>query len=204
MKRVKVLLNFLNLSIAIKILFYRSIISCLTGNAYFLLPSVSLDVATAAVDKLEAASVAAQDGSHLNISIRNDAEKAADEIFRNLASYVEFTALGDETTILSSGFAPSQQPVPTYKPVLSATHGAHSGSVKLATPKTPRTYAHMWRMRKVSVNGVENPWIAITTTTQTTYEVTGLEPGVEYEFQGAGVTPEGITEYCQSVTLIVI
>ncbi len=60
-------------------------------------------------------------------------------------------------------------------------------------------------MRKVSVNGIENPWIAITTTTtQTTYEVTGLEPGVEYEFQGAGVISEGITEYCQSVTLIVI
>ena len=61
-------------------------------------------------------------------------------------------------------------------------------------------------MRKVSVNSIENPWIAITTTTttQTTYEVTGLEPGVEYEFQGAGVISEGITEYCQSVTLIVI
>ena len=60
-------------------------------------------------------------------------------------------------------------------------------------------------MRKVSVNGIENPWIAITTTTtQTTYEVTGLEPCVEYEFQGAGVISEGITEYCQSVTLIVI
>ena len=156
------------------------------------------------MDKLEAASVAAQDGSHLNISIRNDAEKAADEIFRNLASYVEFTALGDETTILSSGFAPSQQPVPTYKPVLSATHGAHSGSVKLATPKALRTYAYIWRMRKVSVNGIENPWITITTTTQTTYEVTDLEKGVEYEFEVAGVTPEGITEFCQSVTLIVI
>ncbi len=60
-------------------------------------------------------------------------------------------------------------------------------------------------MRKVSVNGIENPWIAITTTTtQTTYEVTELEPIVEYEFQGAGVISEGITEYCQSVTLIVI
>ncbi len=204
MKRIKVLLNFLTLSIAIKILFYRSIISNLTGNAYFLVPSVSLEVATAAVDALEAASVAAKDGSHLNISIRNDAEKAADEIFRNLASYVEFIALGDETTIISSGFTASQQPTPTYKPVLSATHGAHSGNVKLATPKALRTYAYIWRMRKVSVNGIENPWITITTTTQTTYEVTGLEPGVEYEFEVAGVTPEGITEYCQSVTLIVI
>jgi hypothetical protein len=204
MKRVKVLLNFLNLSIAIKILFYRSIISNLTGNAYFLVPSVSLDVATAAVDALEAASIAAKDGAHLNISIRNDAEKAADEIFRNLASYVEFTALGDETTIISSGFAPSQQPVPTFKAILSATHGSHSGNVKLATPKAPRTYAHIWRMRKKSVNGIENPWIDITTTTQATYEVTGLDVGVEYEFEVADLTPEGITEYCQAVSILVI
>lgn len=204
MKRVKVLLNFSILSIPMKILFYRNIINKLQGNAYFLSPSVTLAVATAAVNKLEAASLAARDGSHLNISIRNDAEKAVDEIFRNLASYVEFIALGNETIIISSGFAHSQQPVPTHKAILSAVHGSHSGNVKLSTPKALRTYAYMWRMRKVSVNGIENPWIAITTTTQTTYEVTGLDAGVQYEFQGAGVTPEGITEYCQSVTLIVI
>jgi hypothetical protein len=59
-------------------------------------------------------------------------------------------------------------------------------------------------MRKKSVNGIENPWIDITTTTQATYEVTGLDVGVEYEFEVADLTPEGITEYCQAVSILVI
>jgi hypothetical protein len=62
----------------------------------------------------------------------------------------------------------------------------------------------MWRLRKVSTNGIENPWIAVATTTQTTYEVTGLEVGMAYEVSVADVTPEGISDYCQPVTIIVI
>ena len=79
MKRTNVALNFLKLPIPTRIIFYRSVVGCLLGNAYFLIPSISLDVATAAIDALETASIASQDGSHINIAIRNNAEKAVNE-----------------------------------------------------------------------------------------------------------------------------
>jgi hypothetical protein len=204
MKQTKVLLNFFKFPIPIRIIFYRSIISHLTGNANFLVPSVSLDLATAAVDALAQCSVAAKDGAHITLANRNDAEKAADAIFRNLASYVEFIALGDDTIIISSGFSPTKQPVPHNKSILRVVHSSHSGCLKFSTVKGPRSHACMWRLRKVSTNGIENPWIAVATTTQTTYEATGLEVGVAYEVSVADVTPEGIGDYCQPVTIIVI
>ncbi len=161
-------------------------------------------MATAAVDALEVASIAAQDGSHLNISIRNDAEKVVNEIFRNLANYVEFIALGDETIILSSGFNTSKQPVINHKEILTVMPGSHSGSVKLTTPGEARVSACAWRMRKVSKTSIENEWVQITITTQMTYEVTGLEPGVTYEFQVSKITPDGMADYCLPVPIIVI
>jgi hypothetical protein len=204
MKRTNVALNFLKLPIPTRIIFYRSVVGCLLGNAYFLIPSISLDVATAAIDALETASIASQDGSHINIAIRNNAEKAVNEIFRNLASYVEFTSLGDEMIIISSGFSPTKQPVISIKEIITAVHGSHSGAIKISTPSQDRVYSHEWRMRKVSTTGVVNPWTHITTTTQCSYEVTGLEVSATYEFAVANVTPDGVSDYCPPVSIIVI
>jgi hypothetical protein len=204
MRRVKVLINFLQFTIAVRIIFYRSVIANLLGNVNFLEPTVSLDEATTAVDALEVATVAAQDGSHINIALRNDAEKVADEVFRKLANFVDDNSMGDETKIISSGFSPSNQPSPIFKAILSVVNALHSGCVKLITIKGFNTHAYIWRYRLATVNGVESPWIYLTTTTQTSYEVAGLVPGIEYEFQVAGVTPEGVTEYCQPVRKLVV
>jgi len=59
-------------------------------------------------------------------------------------------------------------------------------------------------MRKVSKTSIENEWVQITITTQMTYEVTGLEPGVTYEFQVSKITPDGMADYCLPVPIIVI
>ncbi len=204
MKKTKVALNFIQLSVGKKIILYRSIVGCLLGNDYFLILPISLDIVTAAIDALETASAAAEDGSHINLALRKDAENAADEIFRRLASYVEFTALYDETIIISSGFSTTKQPVISIKEIITAVHGSHSGAIKISTPSQDRVYSHEWRMRKVSTTGVVNPWTHITTTTQCSYEVTGLEVSATYEFAVANVTPDGVSDYCPPVSIIVI
>ena len=204
MKQTKVLLSFFKFPIATRIIFYRSVISQLTGNPNFLVPSVSLDLATATVDKLEQCSVAAKDGGHITLANRNNAEKAANAIFRSLASYVEFIALGDEMIIISSGFSPTKQPAPHHRSILTVVHGSHSGSLKFSTARSLKAKACMWRLRKVSTTGIDNPWIPIATTTQTKYEATGLDLGVAYEVSVADVTSEGITDYCLPVSIIVI
>ena len=204
MKRTKVMLTFVQFSIAVKILFCRSVINSLLGNAYFLVPSISLDVLTSAVDALEVAAVAAQDGSHLNISIRNDAEKVVNEYFRNIASYVDCIAMGDETIILSSGFNPTKQPNAIHKAILAVLNGILSGCVMLIAAQVDKAGSYIWRMRKININGIEGHWVYITTNTQTTYEVTGLDVGSVYEFQFAPVTPDGVLEYCPAVTKLVL
>ena len=103
MSNPKVVLDFIYNPVSEKVIFYRNVNDKLFGNVLYATPDVSSVEAKAAVDALEAAILAAKDGGHTAISARHDAEKQADDIYRKLANYVDRTAAGDETRILSSG-----------------------------------------------------------------------------------------------------
>ena len=63
MKRIKVLLDFIELSVAEKIVFFRNVLAKLkAGASIFTNPDESLETAGAAVDTLEANSIAAAGG----------------------------------------------------------------------------------------------------------------------------------------------
>ena len=64
MKKIKVLLDFIKLSIVEKIAFYRNIIDKLTDNPTYSTPEVPLTEAKTAIDALESSYVASRDGSH--------------------------------------------------------------------------------------------------------------------------------------------
>ena len=204
MKRIKVVLDFIKFPVTEKVNFYRSIIDKLTGNAIYPTPDVSLTAAQVAVDALEKAILAKRDGSHTAVSAMHDAEDAADTIFRTLAAYVERLAAGDETSILSSGFHESSQPVLTPKAVLSVTDGAHSGAVKLIAKAVERAGSYIWQYAKDAIPDDDSSWILAGVCTCASFEISGLTIASKYYFRVAAVTPDGAQDFSGPVMKVVV
>jgi hypothetical protein len=204
MKKIKVLLDFIKLSVAEKIAFYRNIIAKLTDNPTYPTPEVPLTDAKAVVDALEAAFVASRDGSHSAISAMHDNEAAANAVFYKLAAYVEKVAEGDETKILSSGFHESRQPISRQKPQLSAADGANTGSVKLIAKAVDRAGAYIWQSAKESLPVEDSEWVLVATGTRSYHEISGLTVGGKYYFRVAAVTPDGTADFSAPVLKVVV
>lgn len=199
MKKLKVLLSFIQLSVVEKIAFYRNVIIKLTGNSSFENPDASLESASGSVDKLESSFLASRDGSHTAVAAMHADEVAADNVFRALATYVDRIAVGDEVKILSSGFQVSKQPVVAQKPTLSVENGSHSGSVKLIAKAVDRAGAYIWQY---SLDGVE--WVVGGNSTASTYLLEGLTVAKKYYFCVAAITTEGTTDFTAPVLKVVV
>ena len=149
--------------------------------------------------------MAAKEGGATAVSAMHDAAERADTLYRNLAHYyVERITAGDETTLLSSGFHISKQPVITPKAELAAVDGEHSGSVRLVAKALLGAVAYLWQMAIDDTAGTELVWIAIGSSTRANFEVGGLEVMKRYKFRFAAVTVDGTTDYCEPVSKIII
>ncbi|MCB9170876.1 MAG: fibronectin type III domain-containing protein [Flavobacteriales bacterium] len=84
----------------------------LTGNPHFPDPQPSLMELTKAIDRLQAANLAALDRGRLAIMERNAAEKAMNDMLTRMAAYVNSAALGDPLKLASSGFLLAKRPRP--------------------------------------------------------------------------------------------
>ncbi|MEI6146186.1 MAG: hypothetical protein WCP66_07215 [Methylococcales bacterium] len=204
MKRSKPVFDFAQYPMSEKVTFFRHVNDQLFGNPLYPTPDITFADAKAAVDTLEAAILAAKHGGATAVSAMHDAAERADMIYKTLAHYVERTAAGDETSILSSGFHISKQPVLTPKSELTAFDGEHSGGVRLVAKALLGAVAYLWQMAIDDGSGTGLVWIAIGSTTRATFEMNGLEIMKRYKFRFAAVTPAGTTDYCEPVTKIIV
>ncbi|HEY6915966.1 MAG TPA: fibronectin type III domain-containing protein [Paludibacter sp.] len=204
MKKVKALLDFIQLSVVTKIAFYRSVLAHLTGNETFPTPDVPLAEVKTAIDALDTAYQASLDGSHTAVSAMHDAEDKADALFRTLVAYVNRIADGNETQILSSGFHVSKQPGTVQKPELDAQNGDNSGSVWLVARAVDKAGAYIWQMAKDGIPATDEGWTTIGHSTQSYYQLTGLTPGGKYYFRVVAITPTGQSDYTAPVAKIVV
>jgi hypothetical protein len=204
MKRIKTVLNFINFSVAEKIVFFRNVIAKITANvSVFAHPDESMETAIASVDTLEANNLAAAGGGHAATVALHASEDTADEIFRVLAAYVDRIAKGDENIILLAGFDTSKQPVYSPKSDLNATNGTNSGNVKLVAKAVKGAGSYIWQMAKGALPTDESGWTTIGITTQASNEVTGLEVAVKYYFRVAVVTNAGTSDFTPAVLKVV-
>ena len=203
MRKSKVTVDFIKYSPINKANHYHTVIDHMSNNPLFPTPDATLIDAQKVADALDKAILAAADGSHLAISAMNDAVAAADAVFRILAAYVERIALGDETSILSSGFHFSKQPVFANKETLVARDGSHSGSVLLDTIRVDRGVTYVWQMYKGKLPDNDSDWVQIAITTQTSFEINNLDIATKYYFRVAAVTPDGLQDFCAPVMKVV-
>jgi len=203
MKEKRAILDFIKFAVAEKIVFYRNVITKLTGNTNFPTPDKPLTEAKAAVDLLEKDILATKDGSHTATATKRAAERAADKIFRILAAYVSRVSDGDEAKILGSGFHTNKATVSKIKPELAAVNGEISGNVVLRCKAMPGAKAYIWQYCKDAVPTVNSAWVIAGYGTNCTFEVLNLLVGGKYAFRVAGITNKGATDFTMPVTKIV-
>ena len=199
MRKLKVLTSFTKLPIVNKASFCRNVVIKMTDNVYFSMPDVSLAEASAALDAFEAAILAAKDGAHTAISIRNDCEKVVNAKFILLAKYVDRIADGDETTILSSGFNESHQPSTPTKEELTVNDGDFPGSIFTKSLLIDNNASYRWEIRLLGT--IE--WV-VYVSIQSSFVISGLIIGSTYEVRVAIVTKDGQQPYSQVITKLVV
>ena len=204
MKKPRVRIDFIPLSIPEKIIFYRNIIAKLTGNIFFTTPYISLADAILAINNLEASALAAADGGHTAKSTMRDMEELADNTFRILAHYVNQLADGDVTKMASSGFNQTQESTAQPKAILTANNGTHPGDVRLVTKAIKKTGVYKWQSSKGPIPTNESGWNDEGMSTQAHYEISGFTPGELVNFRVCAFTADGITEWCVPVSKIIV
>ena len=178
--------------------FCRAIIEKMTGNANFPTPNPDLADVAAAVDELEAADIAAEDGGKtLNATVQLK-KAAVFDVMRPLRDYVNQVAAGDEAICLSSGFPLADLPSKIYLVVpknLEAKTMEGRGNVRVSCNRVVGATGYQIRYRPVGllkqadtnaeipVPGRIDNWHYNDPEGPSAQEITGLLSAVYYEFQ---------------------
>lgn len=203
MRRIKVLLEFVRYSIAIKIEYYRNIITRMTGNPRFPEPDVALTLLTTAVTTLETDFNAAQSGSHEAKARLGKSEKAADVLFRKEALYVDRIADGDPEVILSSGYETTSQPKPATHPVFSVEHGENPQEIIARCKKIPGARSYAWQFCEGDYPSLlDKDWTLAGITTQVRITISRLKSLTRYWVRVCAVTSEGMQPWLDPLSAI--
>ena len=203
MKIQRALIDIIKTPVREKVVVYRGVFSKMTANPYYTNPYIPVAEAIAAVDALELAIIAADDGSHVAAAIMHDKEVVADNIVRVFVQYVNHVAKGNEAMLLSSGFNISKDVPPLAKPILSLVDGSHSGEVKFITKAAYAVGVYIWQIYIGGVPTLESEWVTVEMTTAASYTMKGLVVGSFIGVRVATVTPDGTSEFCVPVVKVV-
>lgn len=203
MKKEKALLNYVRFPIPKKIEYFRGIIKNMAGNPNFLNAKAQLVEAAKAVDLLEADYQDSRDGSKKAFASMRETNKAAENVFRILANYVNQVGYGNRSVLLSSGFELSKQPVYAAKQVLKAQKGSNTGTIKLRRKAVADAKAYLWQMYQGNVPPTEQEWVQAGVSTQATFQINDLNMAHKYWFRVAPVGIKGVADFCNPVMCIV-
>lgn len=188
-------LKLSKLSVPTKIENGRHYVSTMTGNPNFTTPTPTLANVTTAVNNLEIAYNNALGGGKVLTAIMHDKELIFDNLVTLLSHYVEATANGSESVILSAGME-IKGPGGRVARVFAVTKGKQPGELKLST-KFYSSHAYIWQMvsdplpDETEAVDPEHTWEQIGVTAKASFKVEDLEIGEKYWFRVASVGKDG-------------
>ncbi len=179
----------------------RLIVSSMTGNAHFPIPSPALATVTTHIDELEAAETEAQKRTQGAAEARNVALAVVAEDLRDLTAYVQqiadATPASSEAIIQSAGLQVKQVTSRT-KPDFEVKNDKVSGTVLLIAKSAGNRTSHDWQ----SSNNGSN-FTALPSTIQAKTKVSGLTPASRMYFRHRLVTKDGPQSWSQTVSIVV-
>ena len=204
MKRVMVLLSFIQLQIALKILFYKNVILNMTGNVLFEEPDVPLVDLTTAVTKLEGHYNKSRSGDHEEMILMRQCMEETDGKFRLTARYVDRIANGNEAVIESAGFEASKQPDPRRTPLFAAYNGEIPSQIILRCKVVKGAKSYIWQFAEGAIPANEEDWVYAGFSTQSTFTIDNLKSFTKYWFRYCAVKSEGMTAWSEPIMKVVI
>ena len=195
MKSVKFGLG--GLPVPLLIQFCREVVTKMTGNANFTTPSPTLATITANINALEAAYTNALDGGKsLKALVRVKKQTLLDSM-RLLGNYVQNAAGGDETKILSSGFAVKKAAVKNNElpdaPVGLLVKSSVAGSLDIKW--APVAGALVYELQATTVADATTGWVHIGNSSSTKFTYSGLVAGTKYWIRVAAINKNGQSAY---------
>ena len=183
----------------------HSIISSLTGNAYFPTPVPALTVVQTAADNYNAALVKAGTGNRADAAEKNARRAELENVLRSLCTYVNLTANGDVVKLLTSGFDINKDPQPvvlTRPENLRVVNGVASGTLLMSVKAVKGAYAYF---HEYSTDATLAPgsWVSTTGTTSR-MQFVNLQPGTVYYCRVGVMGTNNQLLYCDPVSRMVI
>lgn len=158
----------------------NAVLTGLTGNTYFPVPSPTLADLQTAVDVYTASLSKAKNGSRADKEQKNLDKQGLISLLRDECDYVNMIAKGDVLTLLTTRFniSKDRQPRVLGTPEAKVENGT-SGKLLLSTPAVAGALAYKHKY-KANVNAAT--WFEIYST-RAKCVIEGLTPGIEYELQ---------------------
>jgi hypothetical protein len=203
MKKIKIVLDFLKLTVSQKIEFYKNVYNKMNGNTMFATPDVPNAQVNTATLTLETDYTASLGGGHALVAKMHQSEKACDDLMRKQANYVDRIANGNEAIILSAGFHVSKQPSPKQKPDFLVEANGEHGVIKLSRKSIPGAVSYVWQYSPGALPVDDKGWLFGGASTKSTFSIAQLETATRCWFRVAGVTKEGLTAWSEPVMKVV-
>jgi hypothetical protein len=207
-KMAKVKLNLNNLPDAQVIQQANEIKTAMTANATFATPTPTLTVVGTAITTAQAALTAADNGQTTakQLTATKDAAIAAlRTMMMQLATYVELTANGDETKIMSAGMSVRAARTPSATPDLVAslaiTAGDNAGELDLQWD--PVAGAKSYEIHVSADPVTATSWVAQPSATKSKTAVSGLTSGAKMWARVRAVGPGGVGAWSDVATKFV-
>ena len=178
----------------------RFIVTMMTGNPHFPVPTPLLSEVSAALDALAAAEELALRGGKGMVAQRDVALRHAHLMMTVLKAHVQSVANADperaEAIVQSAGMRVAKRSAWT-KPPIGAKHGNAPGKVVLDARAVPKPVQYRWQM-----STDQETWTDLPETFNTKTDVEGLVPATVYSFRLRTVTKNGPSEWSSPVTII--
>ena len=180
----------------------RHVVTCMTGNAKVPSPNPALPAISAACTALDV-SQAAMPGNKAATAQRDADYLALLLLLHHELDYVNSVAeqqtspADAEAVITGSGFS-VRKGYTRNKDTLAAKYGLASGDVKLDARAVAPGASYYWQWSTDMKS-----WVSLPETKKASTTVTGLTPATTYYFRFRALTRKGMTDWSQTVSLLV-
>lgn len=205
--KMKALIGFGRLKDDELMVLATTIIGAMTNNENFPTPTPDLETITTLLDDyVDKLTIWRKKGSPEDKALKDESRYPLEEELQALAYYVNTTAKGRVSTLLSSGFPVSEPLTNTLVPLVvqsvKASDGRQSGQMRLDFQAQKKVNVYEYSYRKLAEE--EQEWSdRFTTTSSRGNIIAPLDPGIYYEVRVRAVNKQGAGDWSQVVKFLV-